>query len=155
MLFRSVMTGKINFSFKHAVSWVRNDFGKSRKVRFLDSVNSGTAVFPQASPNQHDELSFESWKDIEGEGRYFQWDFYHLEETLLEDEDEIALVQNRMMYTLTGEKEYLNKIYAIFGKRGGLAKHSVKRRKKTSFFKRPDRSANKKRISRSSDIVSL
>ena len=67
----TVMTGKANFLFKHAVSWVRKDFGKSKKVRFLDSVNSGTAVFPQASPNQHDELSFESWKDIEGEGKYF------------------------------------------------------------------------------------
>ena len=63
---------------------------------------------------------------------------------VIEDLDEAELIRNMMMYTLIGEKVYLNKIKVIFGKRGGLIsiKTIAKKRNKAGFLQRPNRSAN-------------
>ena len=83
----TVMTGKRHFFFKHAVAWVRHDFGKSKQSRLLDTVNASQIVFPKCSSNQLDVAHFNSYEDIEGHGCYFQWDFYYLEKTEIEDPD--------------------------------------------------------------------
>jgi hypothetical protein len=94
---------------------------------------------------QHGLTSFCTEDDLLGKGKYLKWEFFCLEKTVIEDPDEADLIRNRMMYTLTGEKEFLNKINSINGKRGGQAKKLTKKRKRSGFYKRPNRSANKKR----------
>ena len=42
----TVITGTRDFPFKHAVAWVRNDLKDVRQLRFLDSVNACSLVFP-------------------------------------------------------------------------------------------------------------
>ena len=61
---------------------------------------------------------------------------------MIEDPDEADLIRNRMMYTLTGEKEFLNRIYTIHGKKGPQIRQTMKRKrgKVSGFYKRPNRS---------------
>ena len=66
-------------------------------------MNASQVVFPKITSLQHDVENFNSFEDIEGYGCYYQWDFYFLEKTEIENEDEMTLLKNRMMYTLTGD----------------------------------------------------
>ena len=81
------MTGQKDFSYKHAVAWVRHDFKNVKQCRFLDTVNSYKIVFPKCTPLQHNKMSFKSFEDLEGRGCYYEWDFYCLEKVEITDPD--------------------------------------------------------------------
>ena len=49
----TVITGTRDFTFKHAVAWVRNDFNEVKQIRFLNSVNACSIVFPSRTPSQN------------------------------------------------------------------------------------------------------
>jgi hypothetical protein len=74
------------------------------------------------------------------EASYHKWEIFALERRVVEDETERRKIHNRMMYVLTGDRKYQKESQSIGGKMSQQKREQRKRKKRGSFFQRPDHS---------------
>jgi hypothetical protein len=122
-----------------------------KQMLLLDCKNKTPIVCPKRGADQMQfEESLIIKEDIEAS--YYKWEIYALERRVVEDETERRKIHNRMMYVLTGDRQYQKESQAIGPAIANLKKQMRKRRKKgaMSFFKRPDPTLNEKKKRRAS-----
>ena len=102
-----VMRGNLITDFSHACCFIRHDLVKKPHLLLLDCKNKQPLVFPKVYPDQllYDE-SVKIKEDVEGKN-YYQWEIYSLTYRIIKDKFEKAMIKNRMMYVLTGDKKYM------------------------------------------------
>jgi hypothetical protein len=86
------------------------------------------------------------------EAKYYKWEIYALERRVVEDETERRKIHNRMMYVLTGDRQY-QKESQTFGARMTLQKREqrkYRKRKGRRFDLRKDHTLNEKKKRRAS-----
>lgn len=83
-------------------------------------------------------------------GCYYKWEIFAIEKRVVKNEIERLKIHNRMMWVLTGDSQYQKESLAI----GAMTTHQKmkerKRKKRGSFYRRPDRSLNEKKKRRAS-----
>ena len=105
-----VFRGQKVVDFAHAACFVRNVFGKTRQLLLLDCKNKQPLAYPRMLPDQLHQYgeSVKAKEDLQA--GYYEWDLYFIEKREVEDDEERMKIWNRMMYVLTGEKEYMLKL---------------------------------------------
>ena len=99
-----------------------------------------------------DQMQFEESLIIKEdiEASYYKWEIYALERRVVEDETERRKIHNRMMYVLTGDRQYQKESQSIGGKMSQQKRQMRQRRKGRRFTHKPDRTLNEKRRRRAS-----
>ncbi len=145
-----VFHGNNEVDFAHAACFVRtHNYFKNRQMLLLDCKNKTPIVCPKRGADQMEfQESLIVKEDIEAS--YFKWEIFAIERRVVVDEIERLKIHNRMMYVLTGDRQYLKESQSIGGKMTLQKREQRKRKKKGSFYKRPDRSLNEKKKIRAS-----
>jgi hypothetical protein len=78
-------------------------------------------------------------------GCYYKWEIFAIEKRVVKNEIERLKIHNRMMWVLTGDSQYQKESLAIGARTTHQKMKERKRKKRGSFFKRPDRSLNEKK----------
>jgi hypothetical protein len=117
-----------------------------KQMLLLDCKNKTPIVCPKRGADQMQfEESLIIKEDIEA--KYYKWEIFALERRLIEDETERRKIHNRMMYVLTGDRQYQKESQA-FGARMTLQKREqrkYRKRKGRRFDQRKDHSLNEKK----------
>jgi hypothetical protein len=115
----------------------------------LDCKNKTPIVCPKRGADQMEfQESLIIKEDIEAS--YFKWEIYAIERREVVDEIERLKIYNRMMYVLTGDRQYQKESQAIGGKMTQQKRKQRRYKKRGSFYRRPDRSLNEKKKRRAS-----
>ena len=81
------------------------DYFKNRQMLLLDCKNKTPIVCPKRGADQMEfQESLIIKEDIEAS--YFKWEIYAIERREVVDEIERLKIHNRMMYVLTGDRQY-------------------------------------------------
>ena len=81
---------------------------------------------------------------------YYKWEIFAIEKRVVKNEIERLKIHNRMMWVLTGDSEYQKESLAIGARTTHQKMKERKRKKRGSFYRRPDRSLNEKKKRRAS-----
>jgi len=81
---------------------------------------------------------------------YYKWEIFAIEKRVVKNEIERLKIHNRMMWVLTGDSQYQKESQSVGGKITQEKREQRKRKKRGSFYRRPDRSLNEKKKRRAS-----
>jgi hypothetical protein len=111
-----VFHGNVDFNFAHAACFVRTlNYRSMKQMLLLDCKNKTPIVCPRLGADQMQfEESLKIKEDIEAS--YYKWEIFALERREVEDDIERRKIHNRMMYVLTGDRQYQKESQAIGGK---------------------------------------
>jgi hypothetical protein len=81
---------------------------------------------------------------------YYKWEIFAIEKRVVKNEIERLKIHNRMMWVLTGDCQYQKESQSVAALQTNQKKEQRKRKKRGSFYRRPDRSLNEKKKRRAS-----
>jgi hypothetical protein len=145
-----VFHGNNEVDFAHAACFVRtHNYFKNRQMLLLDCKNKTPIVCPKRGADQMEfQESLIIKEDIEAS--YFKWEIYAIERREVVDEIERLKIHNRMMYVLTGDRQYLKESQSIGGYMTQQKRKQRRYKKRGRFTHRPDPSLNEKKKRRAS-----